>query len=278
LGEALFFTTLMAPNNSSAGKRSRFSCETCHFEGYVDGRVHHTGRGDVRVVTKPLRGLFNNRPHFSRALDPDLATVSHHEFRVAGLGNGTDPWFTLRASDFPWLQALGVTDAELGPESLRRALIAFLMGFSHTMNPAVSGRHGFTPAEQRGAELFRDQCTRCHAARLQSDLAESVVPFANWPQAIFSQEGPIVWASADYQKTGVTPYVHELGARVPSLRRLYAKWPRFTNGSADTIRDVLALVRYDRTRFFHQSSPPDAELHALTPSEIADLSAFLELL
>ena len=25
--------------------------------------------------TKPLRGLFNNRPHFSRALDPDLTVV-----------------------------------------------------------------------------------------------------------------------------------------------------------------------------------------------------------
>lgn len=278
LGEALFFTTLMAPSNSSAGKRSRFTCETCHFEGYVDGRVHHTGRGDVRVATKPLRGLFNNRPHFSRALDPDLATVSHHEFRVAGEGNGTDPWFTLHTSDFPWLEPLGVTDAELGPESLRRALMTFLMGFSHTMNPAVSGRHGFDPAEQRGAELFRDHCARCHAARLQSDVTESVVPFAKWPQAIFSQEGPIVWASADYQKTGVTPYVHELGARVPSLRRLYAKWPHFTNGSADTIRDVLAQARFDRTRFFHQSPPPDAGLSALAPSEIEDLAAFLELL
>ena len=87
-----------------------------------------------------------------------------------------------------------------------------------------------------------------------------------------------MWASADYQKTAVVPYVHELGARVPSLRRLYAKWPRFTNGSADTIRDVLAMVRYDRTRFFHLSAPPDAGLSAFSPSEIEDLAAFLDLL
>ena len=107
LGEALFFTTLMAPGNSSEGSHSRFSCETCHFEGYVDGRVHYTGRDDVRVATKPLRGLFNNRPHFSRALDADLATVSHHEFRVAGKGSGSDPWFVLRNEDYPWLAAAG---------------------------------------------------------------------------------------------------------------------------------------------------------------------------
>ena len=45
LGEALFFTTLMAPWDSSEGRLSRFTCETCHFEGYVDGRTHHTGAG-----------------------------------------------------------------------------------------------------------------------------------------------------------------------------------------------------------------------------------------
>ncbi|MCL2448903.1 MAG: hypothetical protein FWD17_08150, partial [Polyangiaceae bacterium] len=68
LGEALFFTTLMAPWNQSEGRLSRFTCETCHFEGYTDGRTHYTGRADVYATTKPLLGLFNNRPHFSRAL------------------------------------------------------------------------------------------------------------------------------------------------------------------------------------------------------------------
>jgi cytochrome c peroxidase len=278
LGEALFFTTLMSPANSSDGKRSRFTCETCHFEGYVDGRVHHTGRADVRVSTKPLRGLFNNRPHFSRALDPDLATVSHHEFRVAGQGSGTDPWFSLRPADFPWLEPLGVSGAKLGPEALRRALIAFLMGFSHTTNPAVAGRASFDESEQRGAALFRDRCARCHAARLQSDAPESALPFGAWQQAIFSQAGPIVWASAEYEKTGVTPYVHESGARVPSLRRLYAKWPHFTNGSANTIADVVRAVRYDEARFFHAGAPSDPALHAFSNDEVRGLVAFLDLL
>src|SRR6185295_8002421 len=64
LGEALEFTSLMAPANSSEGALSRFTCETCHFEGGIDGRIHHTGRGDILATTKPLRGLFNNRPYF----------------------------------------------------------------------------------------------------------------------------------------------------------------------------------------------------------------------
>ena len=280
LGEALFFTTLLAPSNSSEGAHSRFSCETCHFEGYVDGRVHYTGRDDVHVATKPLRGLFNNRPHFSRALDADLATVSHHEFRVAGKGSGTDPWFEIQTEHYPWLAQLGLHDETLTPEALRRALIAFLMRFSHSSNPAVAGRDGFSAEEQRGALLFRDQCARCHAARLESDLADSELPFAAWPRAIFSPEGAIVWASAEYQKTGVTPYVHESGTRVPSLRRAAAKWPHFTNGSADTLLEVVRRARFDRTRFFHDGAPPAAlpTLTAFTPEQARDLTAFLELL
>jgi len=278
LGEALFFTTLMAPANASDGRHSRFTCETCHFEGYVDGRVHNTGRDDVHVVTKPLRGLFNNRPHFSRALDADLATVSHHEFRVAGLGSGTDPWFTLRTAERPWLAALGVTQAELGPEVLRGDLMAFLMRFTHTTNPAVVGREHFSDAERRGAELFRDRCERCHAARLQSDVPASEVPFSAWEANIFTAEGPLVWASAEYQKTGVTPYVHELGARTPSLRRLYEKWPHFTNGSAKTLLEVVVRARFDTTAFFHDHAPPDAALQAFTSEEARDTTQFLELL
>jgi len=278
LGEALFFTTLMAPHNSSAGSHSRFSCETCHFEGYVDGRVHYTGRDDVHVVTKPLRGLFNNRPHFSRALDADLAAVSHHEFRVAGNGSAADPWFEITSAHYPWLERLGVYDEQLGPEALRRALIAFLMRFSHTTNPSVVGRDHFSSAEQRGASLFRERCAGCHAPRLQSDEPQSALAFEAWPRAIFSAEGAIVWASADYQKTGVTPYVHEAGTRVPSLRRAAAKWPHFTNGTADTLLDVVRRARFDQKRFFHDAAPADATLRAFTPDEARDITAFLELL
>src|SRR5262249_57211992 len=41
VGEALFFTTLMAPWNRTKGSVSRFTCETSHFQGSVDRRVPH---------------------------------------------------------------------------------------------------------------------------------------------------------------------------------------------------------------------------------------------
>lgn len=277
LGEALFFTELMAPNNASAGTHSRFSCETCHFEGGVDGRTHYTGRDDVSVVTKPLFGLANNRPHFSRALDPDLSSVSHNEFRVAGAGSGTDPWSTLETSRFDWLHELGIDRAQLAPLALRGALLQFLYAFSHAPNAHTQGRVHFSALEARGASAFREHCEGCHAARLLSDDPTSVVPFAAWESLIFSRNAPLVWARGDYAKTGVVPYVHALGTRIPSLRRLALKPRYFTNGSAPDLGNLLERFR----------EAPDGPLHDATGSAALEplpqqlrqaLLAFLQLL
>jgi hypothetical protein len=280
LGEALFFTSLMAPWNKTEGRLSRFTCETCHFEGYIDGRTHHTGRGDVRATTKPLLGLFNNRPHFSRALDPDLSTVAHSEFRVAGAKSGRDPWFSLSPADFPILAALGIPPSRgaIEPTELRLSLMDFLMGFTHRPNPAVVARSSFTPLERAGAEAFRDRCEGCHRAVLSADEPTSRAPFDRWEALVFSREGPIVWGSHEYKKTGALPYVHERGARVPSLRRLFKKRPYFTNGSAKTLGDLLDRIRLGGGELYHDRAPDSAALVPLDAQEKSALLAFLELL
>ena len=277
VGEALVFTTLIAPFNSSEGALSRFTCETCHFEGTVDGRVHATGRGKVVATTKPLLGLFENRPHFSRALDRDLSSVAENEFKVAGANSGHDPHFSIGPKEAPWLVHLGVDpDVELGPEALRKAFMAFFMGFSPRMSARTAGRAHFDDEEKRGAELFKQRCERCHEARLVTDVAPSRQPFEAWEGFVFAAEEPIVWATERYEKTGVEPYVHERGARVPSLRRLARKRPYFTNGTAKTLTDVLERARFDGDGFWHASGPDAAK--TLDASERASLLAFLRLL
>ncbi len=276
LGEALFFTTLMAPWNRSDGRLSRFTCETCHFEGYVDGRTHRTGRGDILATTKPLAGLLNNRPHFSRALDPDLTTMADNEFRVAGAKSDHDPWFALSAEDFPWIRRLGVTGTTLTAETLRRSLVSFFMDFTPRPNPSVEGRTHFSDLERSGAIVFRDECEGCHQARLVADDPSTRVPFEGWQALVMTPQGAIVWARAEYAKTGVTPYVNERGARVVSLRRLYKKHPYFTNGTARDVRGVLDRVRVADTRFFHEGGSESAR--SLSEAEKTALAAFLDLL
>jgi len=279
MGEALFFTTLMAPENRSAGAESRFTCETCHFEGYGDGRTHYTGRGAVHATTKPLLGLFNNKPHFSRALDRDLTQMVNNEFRVAGAASGLDPWFSVEGADHPWLaDHLGAAPAEHPPQSLRRALMTFLMAFTHDPNPRTRGRTAWTPGEREGARLFERHCEGCHGARAVADAPLTRVPFARWEDLTLSPAGPIVWASGAYVRTGVEPYMHPEGTRVPSLRRLEKKRPYFTGGSARSLEEVLEAVRLGDDRFFHAPPAPSEDLHPLTGRERAALAAFLRLL
>lgn len=276
IGEALLFTSLMAPWGSSEGRRSRFTCETCHFEAHGDGRVHYTGRGEVHASTRPLRGLVENRPHFSRALDRTTTKMVHAEFRVANRWNGRDPWFAVDAGDVPWLTAIEGAPRHLSPELLRRSLIAFLADFGFETNQAVRGRQRFTRLERAGAERFRERCAGCHRARVVTDDPASEVPFDRWEELIFAPAGPLVWASPEYQKTGVEPYVHERGARTPSLRRLHLKHPYFTSGSAASLDEVLARAGWVGDRFFHDGAPAGA-VH-LDAGERRALRAFLELL
>jgi hypothetical protein len=278
IGELLFFTTMMSPWNSSEGKLSRFTCETCHHEGYVDGRTHFTGRGQVYATTRPLYGLFNNRPHFSRALDKTMTQMVHAEFRVANRHNGRDPWFALTRADVPWLEHVAGAPAPLSPELLREAFMTFLMDFSHRSNPAAIDHARFTELERAGAQVFRDRCASCHAARLVADDPGSVVPFERWESLVLSPSGPIVWSDAAYAKTGVVPYVHANGARVPPLRRLYKKWPYFTSGSARSLAEVLDRFASSPDTTYHDGAPAGAALARLTADDRSALRAFLDLL
>ncbi len=277
IGEALVFTTLMAPHSKSEGRMSRFTCETCHFEAFGDGRVHYTGRGTVHAATKPLRGLFNNRPHFTRALDHTTTDMVHAEFRVANRWSGRDSWFSLGPEDVPWMQAIQGAPARLSPVDLRRDFMAFLADLTFEPNAATRGRDHFDDRERAGAALFRDRCESCHSARLVTEDPATAVPFDRWEELVFSPAGPIVWASSGYRKTGILPYVYEQGARTTSLRRIAEKQPHFTNGSARTLAEVLDRAGQVGDRFLHDATG-EKGVTMLTQPERDALLAFLELL
>jgi cytochrome c peroxidase len=124
--------------------------------------------------------------------------------------------------------------------------------------------------------VFQRRCEGCHQARLVADDASSRVPFERWEPLLFAPAAPIVWASNDYARTGVVPYVNEQGARVVSLRRLYKKYPYFTNGSAKNLTEVLDRAGFDDRQFFHEGSLDGAG--RLGRAEKDELRAFLELL
>ena len=230
----------------------------------------------MHATTKPLYGLFNNKPHFTRALDRDLTRVAHAEFRVAGADSGHHPWFQLEVATRPWLAAIVGHERPLSPVALRTAVLRFLMAFAHRPNPRLRGREGFSDLEAKGAAIFEQRCVSCHAARLSTDDPGSEVPLAEWERMIFERGAPIVWASEGYRKVGVTPYVHDEGARTTSLRRVEHKRPYFTNGSVRSLEALVEQLGWQGDRFIHAEAPEGVS--RLSADEREALLAFLRLL
>ena len=152
--------------------------------------------------------------------------------------------------------------------------MTFVMEYTHRPNPLVAGRTAWTADERRGAEVFRDRCEPCHQARLATDRANTRAPFTAWEALVLSPAGPLVWARETYERTGVEPYVHERGTRVPSLRRLYLKRPYFTSGAAADLDEVLRRARVAPEGFRHWGDGGEA----LDPASRGALRAFLDLL
>jgi hypothetical protein len=170
--------------------------------------------------------------------------------------------------------------------------MSFLASFTPLPNPVAATASAFTAQQRDGAAVFRDRCEGCHQARLCSDDPATRVSFADWERLILGDTNPLVWGTPEYQKTGVVPYVHERGARVPALRRVSAKFPYFTNGSARSLDDVIAGARFApigagsgasagfTAGFAHsvppgEATPPGGELDR---GQATALAAFLGLL
>lgn len=274
LGEMIFFTTLMTPANLSDDHHSRFTCETCHFEGEVDGRTHYTGRGSVFATTKTLRGLAGNVPVFSRGGDSSLTSMVMAEFEVA---NQHDPWFSLDPATHPTLLSSGVSGAPVEPDAQRVALLTFLIDFGHRRNPVRSANPTLTDLEQEGLGVFRDRCSACHQPLTSTRETGQFIPFDDWAEWTASPDSDLVWGAPLFFKTGIEPYVAEKGARAPSLRRVSRKQPYFTNGSSPTLDDVLRRFRVTGPSGLHASTGGEDETdsRSLSDSEIDALLALL---
>lgn len=273
LGELLFFTTLLSPENRSEGQLSRFTCETCHFEGTIDGRIHYTGRGKVFATTKTLRGLVNNVPLFSRAGDRSLATMVMAEFHVANQKRQDN--FSLAVEQHPWLKEIKDLPTRIGPLELRKSFLSFFVFFDHKPSSRLAGTARMTPLAVVGLDVFRARCEYCHLA-LRSTRDEEAVSFREWRAAIENESLDLIWGAPFYTKTNILPYVSNKGARVPSLRRVSEKYPYFTNGSSRDLRSVLERFRYrNATAWHHYEGPKVREIKPLSPKEIDQLEELL---
>ena len=276
LGELLFYTDLMSPNNTSSGELSRFTCEACHFEGGIDGRVHFTGRGDVHATTKPIAGLAHNVPLFSRAGDETLSAMVMAEFLVANQHRQGN--FVIQTERHPWMSEWFSGPESISPLQQRESLLAFFVALTPKPNPWRIRRKALSDEARRGLAVFRERCADCHQP-IESTRTGKGIPFDEWEKRLTGEPKDLIWGAPFMARTGIEPYVDPAGARVPSLRRVWMKYPLFTDGSSPDIRDVLRRFRFQGTTVWHHleedADGGDTGAAALTPEETDDLENLL---
>ena len=272
LGELLVFSTALAPEQSSDGPLSRFTCEACHFAGGVDGRVHGTGRFDggdeVLATTRPLTGLFQNPPLFSRGLDESVAVMVHAEVGVANANSPRSPWTPLVVDlEAPFIRDVVADIADVvDPLHQRRAMLRFFATFGAPREPT---RHDMHPGLARGRTLFTQHCQRCHQPRVFTNDVDSVVDPLLHP-------GAVTWAGAFHVDVGVRPLVHPDGARPASLRDVRHKRPLLTNGSAKDLSALVRQLRIADEQIQHDGDP--ARGTAFDDDDVEALVVFLNTL
>jgi hypothetical protein len=103
------------------------------------------------------------------------------------------------------------------------------------------------------------------------------VPFEEWRAWLEDPSRDPVWGAPFYSKTGVRPYFDQAGTIVPSLRRVWRKYPYFTNGSAGSTRAVLERFRWSETYSWHDATgePEQHTLKRLRKEEIENLEDLL---
>lgn len=237
-GKVLFFSSRF-PQVSS---QRWMSCGSCHFEGESDGRTWmFAGSGPRNTPT--LRGSSETMPlHWSA----DRCQFQDFEFTIRELQGGSG----LVVNRSPNLPCTG------GNQGLSADLDA-LATFCRTLVAKPSPIPLDSLAVARGAAIFSRADTQCTACHTRPPI---------YTDSTISANGPIL------HNVGTGDSVLEQRGSAfdtPSLRMLWDTAPYLHDGSSPSLVDLLV----NRNRENRHGSTSH-----LSPSEIADLVAFLQSL
>ncbi len=273
-GELLFYSRALLPNNVATGPLSLYTCAACHPDGQIDGRRHPSKRNRFFSMTKTCRNLVGTEPFLSIGKPGSFAAFADNIVATHAQGGLETPRtfdrYPVRLRLRDGEEWKGVT---LSPEQVRAALAAYMAEIPGERSPFVSpGRRTLTPAERRGFAAFKGNCARCHQL-VRSTLDPREIPSAEIEARLLA--GDVALTSADLYDVG-TPVLGDGGNNPPSLRGVWAAAPYFTDGSAATLKDVLARTNPEATKVHAVENA--GKTSALSPAVRDDLLAFLRAL
>ncbi len=237
LGKQLFYSALMP-----MASRRWIACSSCHPDSDADGRTWQNPEG-LRN-TPPLHGLAWTHPQHWSADRDETQDFEH----------------TIRG---PLMQGRGLIRGavaeSLGPPNKGRsveldALAAYTN--SHTVPLSPHAKHGLSDSAKRGREIFlsaESNCVKCHSGPFFTDSNPATKP----------QMHDVGTGRSDPSEKNGTKY------DTPMLLSLYRTAPYLHDGSAATLRDVLATCN---------AGDKHGKTSHLSPQQLDDLVEFLESL
>ncbi len=268
LGRKLFYDPALS-------KDSTISCGTCHKQYAAFSDVgHHISHGiQSRLGTRNSPALFN------MAWSPTFfwdGGVTHLELQpLAPITNPVEMDETMAgvvtkisniAAYRPMFKAAFGSDT-VTTQAIMRSLAQFMgMMVSHQSkyDKVLRGEATFTPDEQAGYVLFKNNCAACHTEPLFTDFSFR----NNGLDTAFTDEG----------RKHITLQNADLGKfKVPSLRNAAITFPYMHDGRIETLEDVMEHY----TKGIKNSPTLDNVLKTpivLTPTQKAQLILFIKTL
>ncbi len=238
LGEMLYYSKGLI----SESPRNQFTCNSCHWDGMTDYRVHPGFRESRFEQIRPAAGVGMLGPVFTPGQSRHIAIAVDGFIRYLDERSWHEP------EDKVWLEPRVVRIAGGGAETLsaedtRLALITYLSRLPVEPGFLRAPGTAFSPSAERGAEIFFRDCARCHQAKPHM-RDEDVFEMAEALEYLRTK--PLVFGDDDFAKTGVEPYFTEDGNRISPLTQLGRGGPFFSNSAATTLRDVIAQSNPER--------------------------------
>ena len=303
LGRLLFHDPHLC-GHTGTDPDSLMSCSTCHRQEYnydlgpnhprfPDGkpRGRTTGKATLHNVMPLMNLVFNHEGYLWNGLisrdnpNPEMRTIEDI-VRMAIIaddemcGTEASAVAAIKADNkYPPLFKKAFGTEEITMERIQKAIAQYvrsLISCNSKFDRYLQGLEQLTPQELHGYVLFTTEegadCFHCHGS--------SGSPL--FTTNLFYNNGLDAQPTDTHDRSSVTGDAHDRGAyRAPSLRNVTRSAPYMHDGRFQTLDEVLEFYNSEV-----QNSPyisplmhhvNDGGTH-LTPSEIADLKAFLETL
>lgn len=260
-GELLFYQTGMWADTAD----NAFTCNSCHWDGLSDHRLHPGFLEKRWELTRPVAGIAAVKPIFTPMQAANLSEAIEGFFRVL------DVRYWQKNSDPPYylepvrLRVSPEETIEVSALEARKALLKTLIGWPALAPARRRVGEALSKEAKEGAAIFLRDCARCHEP-VTSMRTRRKVPLA------VLRDRPLVFAAPFYAQTGIKPYFTAQGNRISPLLNLARGGPFFSNGSAPDLESVVLSANPSRSEVH---APENARNPFYSADEREKLLAFL---